>query len=100
MLQGHCKSFDASANGYTRSDGIAVVVISRPGLQHAAWHVRAPYARVLASATNNDGHTTEGVTFPSGSAQRDLAEKVSHEPCDLGLPMLTMRCHRLRGIIE
>ena len=39
---------------------------------------RAPYARVLACATNNDGHTKEGITFPSGPAQRALAQEVSH----------------------
>ncbi len=48
------------------------------GAQAAAgcWSPRRPYARVLACATNNDGHTKEGVTFPSGPAQRALAQEV------------------------
>jgi hypothetical protein len=41
----------------------------------AAWSPRAPYARVLACATNNDGHTKEGITFPSGAAQQALAKQ-------------------------
>jgi fatty acid synthase len=75
--QGACKSFDAAANGYARSDGIAAVVLRREGLPvQDAWSLRPPYARVLACATNNDGHTAEGITFPSGPAQLALAQEV------------------------
>jgi hypothetical protein len=35
-----------------------------------------PRGDILAIATNNDGRTKEGVTFPSGPAQRALAEVV------------------------
>ncbi|EIE23140.1 hypothetical protein COCSUDRAFT_47508 [Coccomyxa subellipsoidea C-169] len=74
---GTCKSFDASANGYARSDGIAIVVLRRTGLSDIpVWASRHPYARVLACATNNDGHTKEGITFPSGPAQKALAQEV------------------------
>ena len=80
-LQGACKSFDAAADGYVRSDGIAAVVlrgtdVSAADVSAAAWWPRQPYACVLASATNNDGHTREGITFPSGAAQRALAQEV------------------------
>ncbi len=77
-LQGTCKSFDASANGYARADGIAIVVLRKAGLkqQIGTWAARQPYAQVLACATNNDGHTKEGITFPSGPAQKALAQEV------------------------
>ncbi|CAK0786732.1 hypothetical protein CVIRNUC_009946 [Coccomyxa viridis] len=75
---GTCKSFDASANGYARADGIAIVVLRKAGLkeQIGTWAARHPYGQVLACATNNDGHTKEGITFPSGPAQKALAQEV------------------------
>ncbi len=81
--QGACKSFDAAANGYARSDGIAIVVLrkaSLPAGDIGRWAARPPYARVLACATNNDGHTKEGITFPSGPAQKALAQEVRWAP--------------------
>ena len=79
VLQGTCKSFDASANGYARADGIAIVVLRKAGLkeQIGTWAARHPYGQVLACATNNDGHTKEGITFPSGPAQKALAQEVT-----------------------
>ena len=38
---------------------------------------REPYARVLGIGTNNDGHTEQGITFPSGAAQQELGTAVS-----------------------
>ena len=77
MRQGHCKSFDASANGYARADGIVAIVLARSGLERIPrWAPRLPRATILACATNNDGRTKEGVTFPSGPAQKALAETV------------------------
>ena len=32
---GRCKTFDASANGYVRSEGIGGLVVSHPGLDHS-----------------------------------------------------------------
>ena len=83
-VQGICKSFDASANGYARADSIAIVVLRKAGLkeQIGTWAARHPYAQVLACATNNDGHTKEGITFPSGPAQKALAQEVTlSSPC-------------------
>ena len=88
-VQGICKSFDASANGYARADGIAIVVLRKAGLkeQIGTWAARHPYAQVLACATNNDGHTKEGITFPSGPAQKALAQEVTlSSPCHADEP--------------
>lgn len=53
------------------------MVLRRSGLDDIpTWTSRHPYARVLACATNNDGHTKEGITFPSGPAQKALAQEV------------------------
>ena len=69
---GRCKSFDASADGYSRSEGAGVVLI-KP-LSKALEDNNPIYAIVRGGALSNDGKT-QGIAQPSYSAQVKLVEK-------------------------
>jgi acyl transferase domain-containing protein/SAM-dependent methyltransferase/acyl carrier protein/aryl carrier-like protein len=83
---GRCKSFDAAADGYVRSEGCGVVILERLSDAVAAGH------RVLAvirgSAVRQDGRTS-GLTVPSEVAQaaviRDALATAGVEPAALDL---------------
>ena len=66
---GRCKTFDASANGYVRSEGAGMVLLKR--LADAIADGDSIYAVIRGSATNQDGRT-EGLTVPSEAAQQQL----------------------------
>ncbi|MEZ4726491.1 MAG: type I polyketide synthase [Caldilineaceae bacterium] len=63
---GRCKSFDARANGYVRSEGCGVVIL-KP-LSRALADDDPIYAVIRGSATNQDGRSN-GLTVPNGRAQ-------------------------------
>jgi acyl transferase domain-containing protein len=64
---GQCKTFDAAANGYVRSEGCGVVVLKR--LSDALREGDSVLALVRGSAVNQDGPSS-GQTVPSGPAQQ------------------------------
>nr|XP_045622655.1 fatty acid synthase-like [Procambarus clarkii] len=67
---GKCKSFDASGDGYVRSEAAVVIFLQR------ASDARRVYAHVVHARANTDGNKSEGVTFPSGKVQRELLQEV------------------------
>ncbi|MBP7569537.1 MAG: acyltransferase domain-containing protein, partial [Acidobacteria bacterium] len=63
---GRCKTFDATADGYVRSEGCGAVVLRR--LSDALASGDRVYAVILGSAVNQDGRSS-GLTVPNGPAQ-------------------------------
>ncbi|MGW3165542.1 type I polyketide synthase [Streptomyces sp. NPDC001142] len=68
---GRCKPFDASADGYGRGEGGAVLVLKR--LSDARRDGDRVLAVVRGSHVSQDGRTN-GIMAPSGTAQRELLE--------------------------
>eukprot|EP00760_Papus_ankaliazontas_P008577 PhM_4_TR13889/c1_g1_i6/m.56488 len=63
---GLCKTFDASANGYVRGEGIGVIVVTKANTAIA--NNDRMYAIVKGTAVNQDGRSN-GLTAPNGTAQ-------------------------------
>ncbi|MCK6591353.1 MAG: SDR family NAD(P)-dependent oxidoreductase, partial [Polyangiaceae bacterium] len=64
---GRCKTFDASADGYVRSEGCGVVVLKR--LSDAERDGDRIIAVIRGTAVNQDGRS-QGLTAPNGLAQQ------------------------------
>lgn len=64
-----CYSFDQRANGYSRGEGIAVIILKR--LSDAIQDGNTVRAVIRATGCNEDGRTA-GITQPSGQAQERL----------------------------
>ncbi|WP_437760883.1 SDR family NAD(P)-dependent oxidoreductase [Sorangium sp. So ce1389] len=82
---GRCKTFDASADGYVRSEGCGVVVLKR--LSAALADGDEVLAVIAGSAVNQDG-ASGGFTVPSGSSQQELIRRALAEagvrPAEVG----------------
>ena len=78
---GRCKTLDASADGYVRAEGAAVLQL-RVVHSLAGEPRQPPHVLVLGAAVNQDGRSSS-LTAPSGPAQQALlkaALSVAHVP--------------------
>ncbi|NEQ83924.1 MAG: polyketide synthase, partial [Moorea sp. SIO2I5] len=65
-VDGRCKTFDASANGYVRGDGCGIIVLKR--LSDAVANRDNILAVIRGTAINQDGPSS-GLTVPNGPSQ-------------------------------
>lgn len=72
-MDGACKSFDDSGNGYARSEAICVIYLQK------ARHARRIYSEILHAKVNCDGYKPQGITYPSGDAQKMLFDEFYQE---------------------
>ena len=67
---GHCRVFDAGANGLVPGNGVGVVLLKR--LEDAFADRDAIHAVITGSAVNNDGSHKVGYTTPSVTGQLEV----------------------------
>ncbi len=83
---GRCKTFDASANGFVRSDGCGIFALKR--LSDALADRDRIIGVLRGSAINQDGRTS-GLTVPNGPAQETLIRSALNyagvSPADIDL---------------
>ncbi len=81
---GQCKTFDAAANGFVRSEGCGMLALKR--LADAEADGDRIWAVVKGSAINQDG-ASAGLTVPSGTAQerviRQALERAQVDPAEV-----------------
>ena len=70
---GRCKVFDASGNGYVRSEGAGTIIL-KP-LSRALKDKDNVLAAIVGSGVNSDGRTT-GISLPNGKAQAALLRDI------------------------
>ncbi|XP_031618486.1 fatty acid synthase-like [Contarinia nasturtii] len=80
-VEGKCKAFDESGNGYVRSEGVVVIFLQKQS------QARRVYATVLNIHTNTDGFKEQGITFPIGDMQnrmmRETYDEIGLHPHDV-----------------
>jgi amino acid adenylation domain-containing protein len=83
---GHCRAFDARAQGTVGGQGVGVVVLKR--LADALADGDTVHAVILGSAINNDGSTKAGFTAPSPEGQaaaiREARLRAGIDPASIG----------------
>nr|MDQ2694221.1 SDR family NAD(P)-dependent oxidoreductase [Pseudomonadota bacterium] len=89
---GHCRAFDAAAQGTIFGSGVGLVVLKR--LDEALADGDRVYALIKGSAMNNDGGAKVGYMAPSGDGQAVVAaEAIAMAGVDAG----TITCVEAHG---
>ncbi|GFY74597.1 fatty acid synthase [Trichonephila inaurata madagascariensis] len=70
---GVCRTFDAEAKGYVRSEAIVSIFLQKSDF------ARRKYATIIHIKTNIDGYKDKGITYPSVEMQRRLFQEVYQE---------------------
>lgn len=70
---GKCKTFDASGDGYVRSEAVVSVLIQKSTV------ARRTYATIVGCKINADGYKDLGITYPSGNMQYKLIREMYDE---------------------
>ncbi|KAI8423490.1 hypothetical protein MSG28_012604, partial [Choristoneura fumiferana] len=70
---GRCAAFDADGRGYVRSEAAVTVLLQRRR------DCRRLYCTVRGVRTNSDGYKVQGITYPTGAMQRQLAQETFEE---------------------
>ncbi|KAL6257976.1 hypothetical protein P5V15_011572 [Pogonomyrmex californicus] len=84
---GRVKSFDNDADGYARSETVAVVFLQK------AKHAKRIYARVVYGKTNCDGFKEQGIMHPSRVMQGILLREC-YEDCGVSpKSVFFLECH-------
>ena len=73
---GNCKTFDDSADGYCRGEGIGTVIMKR--LDDAIAD-KDPILGVILSASTNHSAESESITRPHSGAQREIFSKILNQ---------------------
>ncbi|KAM9281576.1 fatty acid synthase [Morus bassanus] len=73
---GACRAFDASGDGYCRSEAVVVILLTKRSM------AKRIYATIVNAGINTDGFKEQGVTFPSGDMQQQLVKSL-HRECGI-----------------